>query len=552
MSLIWLGEVLPPKLSAALMRIPFVFKWANRKVIEEYCDLSAPRPRPFSLASDYTSWKSLTDKSFTGRHLPADNNYSTKPDLNAVANLWARKDGKEIPSDDTSVLFGYFAQWFTDSFLRTSLNDRRKNTSNHDIDLCQIYGLSEEKTDILRLKKDGKLRYQTINGEVYPPFLFSSKITKKDLENCDGSEEFNHLFGTGGDEEDGSLPNFSTLHDLAKMRVMYRGIDDKQLQKMFVTGLEHGNSSIGYTSMNTLFLREHNRICNALINEGYGADMQPSDRDDYIFEVTRNIMIVIFLKIMLKDYVRHAGNVDVPYALDPKIGTGKAWKNTNWVSIEFNLLYRWHSLIPDNLKVDARSYTVNEFRNNPSAVIEHGITKILSEASKQKAGKIGLMNTPSMFFVPLPMVENDTITNSSIQYRTVKMARDANLQPFNAYRKAFGLKPYTRFEDLNDDPEIVSQLKQLYNNVDEIEYMVGIFAEKHKPNYMFGELMLKMVAYDAFSHAFSNPLVAPAVYNANTFTKKGMQIIDETNSFEDIVNRNAGGNDGVKISFTVH
>lgn len=551
MFLIYLGELLPPKLSERLFKLPFVMKWANRRAIEEYCDLSVPRPRPFSLASSYTSWKSLTDKSFTGRHLPADESQRPMPDIKEVSELWARGDGEEIPSTDTSVLFGYFAQWFTDSFLRTSLDDRRKNTSNHDIDLCQIYGLNEEKTDILRLKKNGKLRYQVINGEIYPPYLFSSKVTAKALQECDGIDACQALFGAGAETEDGSLPNFSKLHELSKMKVMYRSATNEQLKKMFVTGLEHGNSSIGYTSMNTLFLREHNRICDVLIAAGHGKGMAPNDFDDYIFEVTRNIIIVLFLKIMLKDYVRQAANVNIPFALDPKIGTGKPWKRSNWISIEFNLLYRWHSLIPDHLIIDENSYSSDEFRNNPKLVIEKGISKILSEASLQKAGKIGLRNTPKLFFTPMPMVEKDIITNSSIQERTVKMARDANLQPFNAYRKAFGMKPYTTFEQLSDDQEVISKLKELYHHVDDVEFMVGIFAEKHRPNHMLGELMFKMVAYDAFTHAFSNPLVSPEIFNSNTFTKKGMQIIEDTNSFEEIVIRNSVGEIGVPISFSV-
>ena len=35
-------------------------------------------------------------------------------------------------------LFMLFAQWFTDSFLRTERSDWRKNTSTQEIDFCQI------------------------------------------------------------------------------------------------------------------------------------------------------------------------------------------------------------------------------------------------------------------------------------------------------------------------------------------------------------------------------------------------------------------------------
>ena len=40
----------------------------------------------------------------------------------------------------------FFAQWFTDSFLRTSREDFRQNTSTQEIDLCQIYGLGADQT----------------------------------------------------------------------------------------------------------------------------------------------------------------------------------------------------------------------------------------------------------------------------------------------------------------------------------------------------------------------------------------------------------------------
>ena len=59
-------------------------------------------------------------------------------------------------------MFMFFAQWFTDSFLRTSNDDPtgRKNTSNHEIDLCQIYGLDADKTAMLRSHDGGRLKSQ--------------------------------------------------------------------------------------------------------------------------------------------------------------------------------------------------------------------------------------------------------------------------------------------------------------------------------------------------------------------------------------------------------
>ncbi len=74
----------------------------------------------------------------------------------------------------------FFAQWFTDSFLRTDRTDVRRNTSNHEIDLCQIYGLTEAATRMLREGAGGRLKSQTIAGQLCPPFLFEPRRSPAD------------------------------------------------------------------------------------------------------------------------------------------------------------------------------------------------------------------------------------------------------------------------------------------------------------------------------------------------------------------------------------
>src|SRR5206468_8630840 len=73
------------------------------------------------------------------------------------------------PSKTTSALLCFFAQWFTDSVLRTNPYDRRMNTSNHEIDLCQIYGLDAETAALLRTGKGGRLK--TSLGGLFPALL---------------------------------------------------------------------------------------------------------------------------------------------------------------------------------------------------------------------------------------------------------------------------------------------------------------------------------------------------------------------------------------------
>lgn len=166
-------------------------KLMNRQIINHFAHAVAPRPRAFSLWSpvlapdpgqldyitDYTSWPGLTNKRFSGRHLPpADGAYTRalpvdlpypytdpKAQVGSVTRLFERAG--PMKKSRSSLLFMFFAQWFTDSILRINPLDRRTNRSNHDIDLCQIYGLREEICRLLRSNAGGRLRSQQLNGE---------------------------------------------------------------------------------------------------------------------------------------------------------------------------------------------------------------------------------------------------------------------------------------------------------------------------------------------------------------------------------------------------
>jgi len=50
--------------------------------------------------------------------------------------------------------------------------------------------------------------------------------------------------------------------------------------------------------------------------------------------------------------------------------------------------------------------------------------------------------------------------------------------------------------------------------------------------------MRTMVAVDAFSQILTNPLLATNVYCEQAFSDVGIEIINTTHSFEDIVRRN--------------
>ena len=520
--------LIPPALNDAvgvtidvLRRVPFGPRLVTSTFVSLLANATEPRPRPLSMAGDYTSWISLTDRSFSGRHLPQAPADRPLPSEAEVLDLFRRPPGGEKPAEDTSVMFLLFAQWFTDSFLRTERSDWRKNTSTQEIDFCQIYGISEPRTRMLRSMEGGRLKSQQIDGQEYPPFL---------LERTPSG-----AFAV--------KPEFKGLHDEAfVLDVLLAGVSDRQKELFFAVGLEHGNSTIGSTALDVLMLREHNRIAGLLAQDhqqgktrpAWPRDLPADELDERLFQTTRLIMIVILLKLVVEEYIRHIAPHDPPLQVRPGAADGKNWNRSSWIAVEFNLLYRWHMLAPDQVTtedgvVDSKTF----LRDNNDLVLRKGIEWVMAQCSRSRAGAIGLFNTAAF------MTDRESPDRPAVEERSIALMRFARLESYNAYRRQFGLAPKKDWADLTSDPVVQERLAALYGDIDNLEWYVGIWAEEHPPDQMMGDLLTYMVGYDAFTQALTNPLLGPQVFTEDTFTATGLRILRKTRTLQQIIARNA-------------
>lgn len=511
-------------------------KFLSRIATNIACESTTARPRAFSLWShiekptqidiqgpvgEYTTWPMLTDRLFSARHLPpADMSYinglpedkpygndSTHPVIGNVTALFAREAA--IKEGRSSVLFMFFAQWFTDSVLRVDPHDRRKNTSNHNIDLCQIYGLKETTTRLLRSRdRGGKLESQMIDGEEYPDYL--GEI------DADGKWAVKERYK--------DLPYATTKI----LDVIFGGWPEERMQKLYATGLERGNSSIGYVAISTIFLREHNRICDELLIRN------PDWDDERLFQTARMINIVILMKLVIQDYINHIAGRDL-FVFDPRFVEKEKWYRTPWISLEFDLLYRWHGLVPDEITVGHSTYHHSEYRVNNALLEKAGLAATIDASSTQHAGRISLQNVPDFLL--------------GAEFQMIKMGRDFRLRPYNDYRKQFGLNAFNTIDQLTNDAVLRNKLKNMYNGIDNVELIIGLFAERHAKGSLYGDLMYTMVAYDALTQIYTNPLLSRNVYTSNTFTRYGLDLINNTNKVQDLVNRNLSEN--VKAGFSL-
>ncbi len=164
-----------PRFWGTVGRTPGVRSIANRWIINSSIYTMATRPPALSTKSNYTSWESLRDRTYSARHLKRDADLPASAetiDDTAVKALFGRPDGAGKLSTKSSLLFPLFAQWFVDGFLRTDPENALKNQSTHEIDLSQLYGQTVDVTDQLRTGSGGRLKSQRINGQEFPPYYF--------------------------------------------------------------------------------------------------------------------------------------------------------------------------------------------------------------------------------------------------------------------------------------------------------------------------------------------------------------------------------------------
>jgi prostaglandin-endoperoxide synthase 2 len=93
---------------------------------------------------------------------------------------------------------------------------------------------------------------------------------------------------------------------------------------------------------------------------------------------------------------------------------------------------------------------------------------------------------------------------------------------------------------------LAKDLERLYTSVEQLEYYPGMFAEPRSANGPLPPLITAMVAVDAFSQAFTNPLLSEHVWgNAENrlaaFTREGLEAIESTATLRDILARCSTG-----------
>jgi prostaglandin-endoperoxide synthase 2 len=519
------------KAISTLLKVPVVGKQLNRIATNKAASSGTNRPYNLSCKSDYTSYESLTDYTYYGRHLPsADQEWlDNLPPIEKVAELFKRKKDANNNEEQTmciksTMLFPTFAQHLIDSFIDTVYHydddgnvcfEWEKTGTPHDIGLLTLYGKTIPETRQLRKQSEtsgekGKLKSQLVNGEEWAPFLYDSNGKVK--------EEFNKLPVPQGID--------------GKMYAARPELQASLKKSIFAFGGSRTNLTPNISAWNTLLLREHNRIAGLVEEEN------PTWDDERVFQTARNCTLVIYLRLVIEEYINHITAYGVDFEVEPeKWMWDSPWYKRNWISAEFAVLYRWHAVIPSLMKWGEKTHTTMEYLfSNNLLLSDDGMKGNLRECfhniCDHRATSMQLHNSEGGF-----MVGRDK--------SALEMSRSCKLRSFVEYCGYLGSDEPETFADITQDKDLQKELKDVYGEVKNVEFWTGLIAKDHSCEAIMSGELTKFVANDAFNQALTHPLLSEHVFNATVgekvFSKVGYALCCEVPSIAAILKRNSEG-----------
>ncbi len=309
------------------------------------------------------------------------------------------------------------------------------------VDASMVYGAGEFHANYLRAFEDGKLRTST--GNLLP---------------------YNTIDGERNSPIDPNAPYM---------------IGQENGLPLFVAGDFRVNDQPGLLALHTLFVLEHNRICEELVASGM-------TNDEAIYLEARKKVSAIVQKITFEDFLPALTiNLDAYTGYDATIQPDVA-------NVFATAAYRiGHTMVTQKLilRNDDGSLVgpgwlmLRQAFLNPDWVDIYGIDAVLNGLGQMHQMKIDnkiVEELRSFLFF------EDAIGGPGIDLAAlnIQRGRDHGLDDYNAYRQYFLGNAATTFADIN--PDVVDELSTAYSDVNDIDIWVGLLSEKPQAGSVLG------------------------------------------------------------------
>ena len=260
--------------------------------------------------------------------------------------------------------------------------------------------------------------------------------------------------------------------------------------ELFLAGDVRANENAALTAMQTMFVREHNRIADEIASEN------PNMSDEEIYQRARSYVVAELQAITFNEYLPALlgeGAIAEYQGYDSSV-------NPAISNLFSTAAYRYgHSMLSSELLrvdnsgevIEAGNLALRDAFFAPNELIDNGIDSLLAGLARNVAQEIDTMvvdDVRNFLFGP-PGAGGFDLAALNIQ-----RGRDHGLADYNQIRVDLGLEAVTSFSQITSDPELQAKLEALYGDVDNIDVWAGGLAEDHLPGASVGLLIHTVVA----------------------------------------------------------
>ena len=264
-------------------------------------------------------------------------------------------------------------------------------------------------------------------------------------------------------------------------------------EALLAAGDVRANENLGLLSIQTVFMREHNRLVAEF------AKNDPSLSDEQLYQMARKVVGAQVQHVTYSEYLPALLGEGAlkPYEgykpdVDPRISNefSTAAYRMGHSQIE-PIIWRegaGGNAIPERDIALLHAYFAPErLAEGGIEPLLRGLTAFIQEPTDEDvsiAVRNMLFGRPGKGGMDLAAIN-------------IQRGRDHGLPNFNGVRKAFGLPPAESFSDLTQDAAKVADLEQTYGSIDKLDPWVGMLCEDHAPGAGVGET-IKAVLVDQF------------------------------------------------------
>ena len=270
-----------------------------------------------------------------------------------------------------------------------------------------------------------------------------------------------------------------------------------------------GNFWIGLSMLHTLFLREHNLICDRLRAE------YPTWTDQDLYLRARLINAAVLAKIHTVEWTPAIlGHPTIQFSMEGgwwgiagkhitealgrygkgDVLTGIPGSETDQFSApyalteEFVSVYRMHGLIPDDFGFRSAETNEKVHPDETLPTVSGRAGRKIMEAVKLQdlfysfgtshPGALVLHNFPKF----LQHLQKDDGQSMDLAAIDILRDRERGVPRYNRFRQLLHMKPVKTFEEITDNPQWAEELRVMYNgDVNSVDLMVGLLAETPRP-----------------------------------------------------------------------